>query len=113
MHQKENKKKEKKSRYICARIEKMEKIAKLFATTRSCNHIYLNKVLCGHGRMGTLAIGHKIRNHDATIVVRTNSTDEGIADLSTDTLETTRSAGVDNQVRLGLVDGVERSQGSC
>jgi len=85
---------------------------KIIATISRFEHIHLNKVLCGHGRMGALAIRHKIRNDNAAIVVRADSTDKCIADLSTDALEPTSSASVDNQIRLGLVNGVERSQGS-
>ena len=85
---------------------------RIIVIIRTPKHIHLNKVLCGHGRMGALAIRHKIRNDNAAIVVRADSTDKRITDLSTDALESTSSASVDNQIRLGLVNGVERSQGS-
>lgn len=77
------------------------------------NYKYLNEVFGGHGRVGALAIRNEAGNGDATVVVSAHSADERVADGSALALEATSGTSVDNKVGLGLVDGVERREGTC
>jgi hypothetical protein len=72
--------------------------------------LYLDEVLARDGSVVALAIFRESWNRDAAVVVRACCSDERVAYASADSLESTSSTGVDDNVRVGLVDGVESSE---
>ena len=87
-----------------------------FITKSSLQHLcttHLDEVLARHRSVVSFAIFCESRNRNATIVVRADSGNESISNTGSCTLETSRSARVDDDVRRCLVDGVECSQRGC